>query len=168
MDPVAYLYVILVLLLVGLLTWSRIIRPALEDWGVLSWEDEEPAVTRYSPLPAQVSSVSARDYVTSVEPEVPDSPADPGLSDGLSAWSEAQRLAFDGLMLYRSREAAMRALVAAGWKVSDIRAAGLFRGDNAVVGQEVRAARLALGLEDDEAPKTPIAQRPIPAGVDFE
>jgi hypothetical protein len=55
MDPVVYLYVLLVVALIVLLTWDRILGPFLEDIGVLRPADSDETVSTYA-------SAEARDY----------------------------------------------------------------------------------------------------------
>ena len=64
----------------------------------------------------------------------------------------------------RRREALVRGLVALGWTVAELRAAGALRGDNAAIGLEVQAAREALGLEPAPSRVVTVGQerRPVP------
>lgn len=157
MDPVVYVYVVLVVVGLAWVTWDRIVRPFAEDMGWIVYEEDRSVSNITPPPPA--------DYVTRMGATSADSATDPGLSDGLSALSEVEALTLEDVMAYRSRENLIRFLVAFGWKTGEIR--GLIKGDTGKIGEEVRAARLALGLEDEETPRTPLAGRPIPAGVVF-
>lgn len=146
---------------VGLL-WFRVFRPMLEDFGVLRPADG-------------VNSYDA-DYDEPVTRPLPNLPADPGLSVGLSAPSAKIHPAVLAIILdseadkaermeVTSRMALVQALVAAGWKTGEIRAQ--LKGDTGAIGDQVRAARIALGMADEEVPRTPLAGRPVPPGVEF-
>lgn len=127
-----------------------------------------PATVEDDP-PARLSTVSPpppAHYVKSPAPLSADTAPDPGLSDGLSALSEVEALALEDIRAYRSRENLVCFLVAFGWKTGEIRA--ILKGDSGKIGEEVREARVLLGLEDEEVPRTPLAGRPIPAGVVFQ
>jgi hypothetical protein len=52
----------------------------------------------------------------------------------------------DRLEVDRTREAVVDLLVYSGWSVSDIRKANILRGDNALIGPEIEAARKRLGI----------------------
>lgn len=63
MDPAAYVFAILVIVLVGALTWSRIIRPGLEDAGLLQDPADGPTASMRVPLPAALSRDTPAAYV---------------------------------------------------------------------------------------------------------
>lgn len=147
-------------LTVGVL-WFRVFRPMLEDFGLISAEG--------------VKSYEV-DYGEPIVKPLPARPADPSLSVGLSAPSARIHPALRAIMLdseddkgarleATSRMALVQALVAAGWKTGEIRAQ--LKGDTGAIGDQVRAARIALGMADEEVPHTPIAGRPVPPGVEF-
>lgn len=54
----------------------------------------------------------------------------------------------DRLEVDRTRAAVVELLVYSGWTVSDVRKANLLRGDNAIIGPEIEAARKRLGMSD--------------------
>jgi hypothetical protein len=168
MDTGALVFVTLTIVLGLLMAWDRVGRDlwadlldALEDRGWL-----RPATPMRVVSAPDVLGDAPPAYVTRPPALEADTATDPGLSAGLSGLSELEGVAWDGLTLYRSREALLRALVAAGWKTGEIRA--VVKGDNALIGQEVQAARRALGLEEEGVQRSPIAGRPIPPGVVFQ
>lgn len=69
------------------------------------------------------------------------------------------------LLTERRREKLIEALVAAGWGTGEIRMQ--LKGDSGTIGEEVRAARIRLGLADPDQRVTPLAGRPVPDGVIF-
>lgn len=85
-----------------------------------------------------------RAYVTTDEADPVAMLRDEGLS-GLSAAPSAPSEPARDIISPGDRAAAIRALVASGWTTGQIR--GLLKGDNGVIGQEVEAARAAMGLE---------------------
>lgn len=70
------------------------------------------------------------------------------------------------LQLDRTRAALIEELLYSGWTMTDFRRERIFRGDNNEISAEVDAARKRLGIDPAEA-RTPIAGRPLPAGVFF-
>lgn len=162
-------------------TWAALITLAAVAWflGVrplLDWLNIDVGEVLRRLLSSRVSGGSLNRYVEREAPLPPVRPADRGLSAGLSASSAPLHPALRAIILdteadkpgrqaATTRAALIRALVAAGWRTGEIRV--LLRGDTTVVTEEIRAARLALGVGDEEAPKTPLAGRPIPPGVEF-
>lgn len=156
------------------------LRPLLDHFGI----DVGALLRRLLGRAATVSSVSGGSLAHYGEPDArlaPEKVADgPGLSAGLSAGLPAtppMHPALHAIMLNNSadkderaaattRGALVRALIVAGWRTGEIRV--LLRGDTTAVTDEIRAARIALGVGDEEVPRTPLAGRPIPPGVEFE
>jgi hypothetical protein len=94
-------------------------------------------------------------YVTHDHAAPADTPADPGLSAGLSAPSVRLPAELEALMVDRSRAALVAALVAAGWNTGQIRAQ--LKGDNGVTGKEVEVERKRQGLTSEAPRLVPIA-----------
>ncbi len=132
--------------IVGFL-WFWIVRPILEDWGVIG-----PYVPpRYDPETKQIVKDSA--------------PPTPAAANDMS--TPAQRTAADGggrtdgrpvsapnpwmerLQVDRTRAAVIELMVYSGWRVEQIRT--VIKGENAALGAEIDAARQRLGMP--EAPR---------------
>lgn len=148
--------------------WYLGVRPLGERFGWWS------ALRRFL---SSVSVAPAAPYVAPAPAPEPAPPADRGLSAGLSAPAPAVPEPLRAIMIdseadkaerqaATTRPALIRALVAAGWRTGEIRT--LLRGDTTAVTDEIRAARIALGVAEEDAPRTPLAGRPIPPGVEFE
>lgn len=70
-------------------------------------------------------------------------------------------LLWEEFLLDRSRERVVALLVEEDFTVSEIR--GLLKGESAVIGQEIEAARQRLGKAPGQPYRTPIADRPTDA-----
>jgi hypothetical protein len=88
---------------------------------------------------------SVKRFTPPVMPSTP-RPAQTDQTDRQTDLASADPLACDRLQLDRTRETAIDVLVYNGWSIKDLRAAGLLRGDNGKIGEEVAAARQRLGL----------------------
>jgi hypothetical protein len=109
-----------------------------------------PLPTAYVTAGAEAPHQNAPFAPSAVRPSAPDRPLVPVVP-----------VAVERLMVDRSREALLDALVAAGWSTTQIR--GLLRGANDAIGAEVEAARARLA-----APRaTPVAGRQLADGVEF-
>jgi hypothetical protein len=136
-------FVCVAVITVGLL-WFRAIRPMLEDFGVLQPDDGVRGYAEDDP----------RNYVTHDKASTADTPTDPGLSAGLSGLSADVPPQLEALMVDRSRAVLIAALVAAGWKVGEIRTQ--LKGDTGAIGEEIKAERKRQGLDVEEGRIVPV------------
>jgi len=133
------------LILFLVMAGAVIVLGVLELIARLLPDDPQAPVSILSPAPPLGLP---RDYVTHGADLTPDRPADPGLSAGLSGLSAAQRGAVQAYMLDRSRANLVTLAVALGARTGELRAE--LKGDTGRIGEEVRAARAALGLDDPD------------------
>jgi hypothetical protein len=134
------LFAIAVSIIIAGVLWFHVVRPILEDFGVIRVNSSEPVMSR--PLAAAL-------------PDQPDRPA-----DRLSVSAAIEKL--PRLQLDKTREALIDELLTLGWTMTDLRREGILRGDNTKISAEVEAARQRLGIESGES-RTPIANRPTAA-----
>lgn len=136
------LFAITVTVIIAGWLWFYIIRPILEDYGVIgvpkTVNNSEPVMSRPAP-PAQVQTTDRQADRPSVS------------VDSL----ELPRLRLD-----RTKQAIIEVMVYNGWQVGEIRA--VIKGDNGAIGAEIEAAKKKLGIETAEN-RTPIAGRPTDA-----
>jgi hypothetical protein len=127
----ATLFAICVLIATAGVLWFHIVRPILEDFGIIRDAEpvndyQEPTVVM-SPAPVQTAQTDGQtDYV-----------------------SEADRW-LDRLEVDRTKTAVIELMVYSGWTVGDVRA--VVKGDNAAIGAEVAAARERLGMSEPPRP----------------
>lgn len=156
MDAGTALFMFCVVALGLLLAWDKIgrdlywdLREALEARG---WLPSPP------PDSADLSTVSPDRYV---EPGVVCSDVTDGQTDGRRSVAVIEAIA--SRQLDRTRSALIDECLTQGWQVDELR--GLLRGSNDALSAEIAAARQRLGLAER---RTPIAGRPVPAGVEYE
>jgi hypothetical protein len=161
MDPVTLAFVSLVGFLGLGLLWFRVVRPILADLGLFGGEQADETVKHYTLPPA-------RDYVAPHPAPLPKTPTDLGPSAvpvRPSVLSAPIGAVVDALTVDRTRAAIVRVLVAQGWSTAEIR--DRLVGANDAIGDEVKAARIALGLEPELPRRSPIAGRELPPDAQF-
>lgn len=107
--------------------WFYIVRPILEDFGIIRAPDDvnnnQPVMSPDEPAQQQTDQTDNADR--------------PSVS--------ADQLRVPRLQLDRTKTAVIEVLVYNGWGVGEIRA--VLKGDNGATGIEVEAARKRLGIE---------------------
>jgi len=129
--------------IVGFL-WFWIVRPILEDWGVIG-----PYVPpRYDPETKQIVKdfaptmhAAANDMSTPAQRTATDGD---GRTDGRPV--SAPNPWMERLQVDRTRAAVIELLVYSGWRVEQIRT--IVKGENGAIGSEVDAARQRLGVDE--------------------
>lgn len=140
----ATLFAIVVSIIIAGWLWFYVVRPILEDYGVIRATEDvnDSYVVTSRPLPPPAPDQTDRQ------------------ADRLSVSAEIEKP--PRLQLDKTREALIEELLTLGWTMTDFRREQIFRGDNNKISAEVEAARKRLGIET-EAPRTPIAKRPTDA-----
>jgi hypothetical protein len=115
------------IIIVGWL-WFFVVRPILEDWGVVRAE----ATVNHS---QEVMSHQDDDDYADKADRLADRPS-----------VSADNLEVPRLQLDRTRAAVIEELLTHGWTVADLRREGILRGDNGAIGAEIDAARKRLGI----------------------
>lgn len=118
--------------------WFFIVRPILEDWGVISVKSSEPVMERAQSAPLVVERTNDRTNERS--------PHD-------SLWQE--------FLLDRTRLNLIAVMVDSDLTVTEIR--GLLKGTSEIVGEEIEAERRRQGKPTSQPYQTPIAGRPTAA-----
>lgn len=143
----AQLFMWLVAFVIAGFLWFWIVRPILEDWGVIGpyvpprYDAETKRIVNTLPAaePAaahDMSTPAARTNADGADEETD------GRVSAPNPWME--RLQVD-----RTRAAVIELMVYSGWRVEQIRT--VIKGENASIGAEIDAARQRLGIP--EAPR---------------
>lgn len=129
----AYVFAACVLIVTAGVLWFHIVRPILEDYGVIRVESEPESVNRSGWL---LSTDRDADHQTG-QTDGADRPQTPDVSALL-------RL-IDQVGVDRTRVAWIELMVYKGYSVGEIRS--LLKGDNGIIGTEVEQARQRLGID---------------------
>ena len=140
--------------IVGFL-WFWIVRPILEDWGVIGpyvpprYDAETKRIV--SNLPA-AEPAAAHDMST---------PAARTNADGADEETDGRVSVADQWLdrfeVDRTKTAAIELMVYSGWTVAQIRA--VIKGENAALGAEIDAARQRLGIAPEQPRAIPLRPR---------
>jgi hypothetical protein len=136
--------------------WQFGTGPAAWMVGVWRWWQSTRPVKTFAPPAASI----VRELPQTAQTDQTDAQ-----TDRLSAAD----LWLDRLELDRTREVVIEVLVYSGWGVADFRKAGVLRGDNTAIGQEIEAAKQRLGMLPDppreilvnNERRIPLDERPI-------
>lgn len=150
------LFSVLVTILIAGFIWFYIVRPILEDYGILSPRD----VSYYrADNPAEIR-VMSRSEVQTAQTDKTDRQ-----TDAVSVADEWM----DRIEVDRTKTALIELLVYSGWGVGEIR--GVVKGDSGAIGAEIEAAKQRLGISPDpprvlRVRDNGLAERLIPMEID--
>ena len=140
--------------IVGFL-WFWIVRPILEDWGVIGpyvpprYDAETKRIVNTLPAAApaaahDMSTPAARTNADGADEE----------TDGRVSVADQW---LDRFEVDRTKTAAIELMVYSGWTVAQIRA--VIKGENAALGAEIDAARQRLGIAPEQPRAIPLRPR---------
>jgi len=151
----AQLFMWLVAFVIAGFLWFWIVRPILEDWGVIGpyvpprYDAETKRIV--SNLPA-AEPAAAHDMST---------PAARTNADGADEETDGRVSVADQWLdrfeVDRTKTAAIELMVYSGWTVAQIRA--VIKGENAALGAEIDAARQRLGIAPEQPRAIPLRPR---------
>ena len=140
--------------IVGFL-WFWIVRPILEDWGVIGpyVPPRYDAETKKVVNEYQVAALAVTNDMST--PAARTNADEDGRTDGrpvsaADAW-------LDRFEVDRTKTAAIELMVYSGWTVAQIRA--VIKGENAALGAEIDAARQRLGIAPEQPRAIPLRPR---------
>lgn len=129
----ATLFAVCATLMIAGFLWFYVVRPILEDYGLIRVDDEVESVNTSQTI------MSLQEPATRQTDQTDDTDRPSVSADDLSA---------PRLQLDRTKQALIEVMVYNGWNVGEIRAA--VKGDNGAIGAEVDAARKKLGIDAPE------------------
>lgn len=140
--------------IVGFL-WFWIVRPILEDWGVIGpyvpprYDAETKRIVNTSQVaaPAAVHDMSTPAARTDADEN---GRTETGRVSAADQW-------LDRFEVDRTKTTAIELMVYSGWSVAQIRA--VVKGENAALGAEIDAARQRLGIEPEPPRVIPLRPR---------
>lgn len=151
----AQLFMWLVAFVIAGFLWFWIVRPILEDWGVIGpyvpprYDAETKRIV--NTLPA-AEPAAAHDMST---------PAARTNADGADEETDGRVSVADQWLdrfeVDRTKTAAIELMVYSGWTVAQIRA--VIKGENAALGAEIDAARQRLGIAPEQPRAIPLRPR---------